>query len=152
MKALYAANQKSVRFMAALREAYETPQTRVVISGNIGPRADGYNPKGLMTPDEAADYHRDQMEAFAKAGANLVTTLTMTLVGEAVGITHAAQAAGMPVVISFTTETDGRIPTTQTLGTAIQEVDRLTGNGPAYYMVNCAHPTHFDDALWADEP
>ena len=138
--------------MAALREAYETPQTRMVISGNFGPRGDGYNPKELMTPDEAADYHRDQIGAFAEAGADLVTTLTMTHVGEAVGITHAAQAAGMPNVISFTTETDGRIPTTQTLGNAIQEVDRLTGNGPAYYMVNCAHPTHFDDALRADEP
>ena len=148
---LYAANQKSVRFIAALREAYETRQTRIVISGNIGPRGDGYNPAELMTPDEAADYHRDQIEAFAEAGADLITTLTMTHVGEAVGITRAAQAAGMPVVISFTTETDGRIPTTQTLGNAIQEVDRMTGNGPAYYMVNCAHPTHFDDALQTDE-
>ena len=122
-----------------------------MISGNIGPRGDGYNPAELLTPDEAADYHRDQIEAFAEAGADLITTLTMTHVGEAVGITRAAQAAGMPVVISFTTETDGRIPTTQTLGNAIQEVDRMTGNGPAYYMVNCAHPTHFDDALQKDE-
>ena len=80
----------------------------------------------------------------------MVTTLTMTHVGEAAGIARAAKAAGMPSVISFTTETDGRIPGGQTLGEAIEEVDALTGAAPVYYMVNCAHPTHFDDALKAD--
>jgi S-methylmethionine-dependent homocysteine/selenocysteine methylase len=144
------ANRQSVRFMAALREKYETPETRIVISGNVGPRGDGYNPADLMTPEEAATYHRDQIDAFVEAGADLVTTLTMTHVGEAVGITRAAQAAGIPVVISFTTETDGDIPTGQSLGDAIEEVDVLTDRAPAYYMVNCAHPTHFEDALRTD--
>ena len=80
----------------------------------------------------------------------MVTTLTMTHVGEAAGIARAAKAADIPSVISFTTETDGRIPTGQTLGEAIEQVDALTGAAPAYYMVNCAHPTHFEDALNSD--
>ncbi len=141
------ANRESVRFMAALRERYETPETRIVISGNIGPRGDGYNPSDLMTPEESALYHRDQIDAFAEAGADLVTALTMTHVEEAVGITKAAQAARIPVVISFTTETDGNLPTGQNLGEAVEAVDAMTDEGPAYYMVNCAHPNHFEDAL-----
>lgn len=141
------ANRQSVQFMADLRDRYETPRTPMVISGNIGPRGDGYSPAEQMSPDEAAAYHRDQIDAFAEAGADLVTTLTMTHVGEAVGIARAAQTAGMPAVISFTTETDGKIPAGRSLGEAIEEVDAMTGNGPAYYMVNCAHPTHFDEAL-----
>ena len=144
------ANREAVRFMAALREQYETPETRMVISGNIGPRGDGYNPAELMTPEEAAIYHRDQIDAFVEAGADLVTTLTMTHVEEAAGIARAAQDAGIPAVISFTTETDGNIPTGQSLGDAIEETDALTGAAPAYYMVNCAHPTHFDAALRTD--
>lgn len=144
------ANREAVRFMAALREKFETPETRMVISGNIGPRGDGYNPAERMTPDEAATYHRDQIDAFVEAGADLVTTLTMTHVEEAVGIARAAQDAGIPAVISFTTETDGNIPTGQSLGDAIEETDALTGAAPAYYMVNCAHPTHFDAALRTD--
>jgi S-methylmethionine-dependent homocysteine/selenocysteine methylase len=144
------ANHQSVQFMAALRERYEAPKTKMVISGNIGPRGDGYNPTELMTSKEAATYHRDQIETFVEAGADLVTTLTMTHVGEAVGITQAAQAARIPVVISFTTETDGNLPTGQNLGDAIEEVDALTDGAPAYYMVNCAHPTHFEDALRTD--
>lgn len=147
---LAAANRDAVQFMAALRKKHETPETRMVISGNIGPRGDGYNPAALMTPEEAASYHRDQIDTFVEAGADLVTTLTMTHVEEAVGITRAAQHAGIPVVISFTTETDGNLPTGQSLGEAIEEVDALTGAAPAYYMVNCAHPPHFDDALRTD--
>jgi S-methylmethionine-dependent homocysteine/selenocysteine methylase len=137
--------------MASLRLANETAATKVVISGNIGPRGDGYSPAELMTPDEAEAYHADQIAAFADAGADLVTALTMTHVGEAVGIVLAAQNAEIPVVISFTTETDGRIPEGKALGAAIGEVDTLTGNGPVYYMVNCAHPTHFEDAFVTGE-
>ena len=80
----------------------------------------------------------------------MVTAITMTYVEEAVGLTRAAIAAGMPVVISFTVETDGRLPSGQPLGEAIQQVDDETDRGPAYYMVNCAHPTHFDEVLESD--
>lgn len=147
---LAAANRGSVEYMAALRERYETETSKMPISGNIGPRGDGYDPAHLQSADEAEDYHSEQIANFAEAGADLVTTLTMTHVGEAVGIARAAKAADIPAVISFTTETDGRIPTGQTLGEAIEEVDVQTGGAPAYYMINCAHPTHFDDALNAD--
>lgn len=144
------ANWDAVRLMVELRDRFETADSKMVVSGNIGPRDDGYNPSNLMTPGEAQVYHSGQVETFAAAGADLVTSLTMTHAAEAAGITWAAKAAGMPVVISFTTETDGRIPTGQTLGEAIEEVDRLTNDGPAYYMVNCAHPSHFDEALRTD--
>jgi S-methylmethionine-dependent homocysteine/selenocysteine methylase len=76
----------------------------------------------------------------------------MTNANEAVGVTRAAQAAGMPVAVSFTLETDGRLPTGQALREAIGKVDALSGNGPAYYMINCAHPTHFDTTLESREP
>ncbi len=145
-------NRESIEFLSGLRDVHETAESPMVISGNIGPRGDGYSPDALLTPEAAQAYHADQVETFAAAGADLVTTLTMTHAGEAAGIARAAQAAGIPAVISFTTETDGRLPTGQTIGEAIKEVDALTGNGPAYYMVNCAHPTHFEDALPADAP
>ena len=77
----------------------------------------------------------------------MISAITMNYVEEALGITRAAQAAGLPVVISFTVETDGRLPSGQPLGEAIEQVDSETGNGPAYYMINCAHPTHFEDTV-----
>jgi len=140
-------NLEAVGLMAELRNENETPATPMVISGNIGPRGDGYNPAFLMTPERAADYHADQVDAFRQSTADMVTAMTITHVGEAAGIAIAARDAGMPVVISFTTEVDGRLPEGGTLGDAIKKVDDLTNGAPAYYMINCAHPTHFQDSL-----
>lgn len=143
-------NRDAIALMFEIRAEYETAQTQMVISGNIGPRGDGYNAEETLTHDKAHAYHAAQVETFADAGADMVTGMTITHTGEAVGIVRAAQAAGLPCVMSFTTETDGRLPSGQKLGAAIDEVDRATDEGPAYYMINCAHPTHFDDALDAD--
>ena len=103
-----------------------------------------------MSPEEAADYHAHQLRVFAASAADMVTAITMTNVNEAVGIARAAQAEHMPVAISFTVETDGALPTGQALSAAIEEVDAATGSGPEYYMINCAHPTHFDRVLEQD--
>ncbi len=118
-----------------------------MISGCVGPQDDGYNPTGLLTAEAAQEYHSTQIETFADTAADLITAITMTYADEAIGLTRAAQAAGVPVAISFTVETDGRLPSGQPLGEAIAEVDAATDGGPAYYMINCAHPTHFDAVL-----
>ena len=144
-------NRESINLMLDLREAYETVRTPMVVSGCVGPRGDGYDPGQVMSADEAEAYHALQIGAFAEAGADMVTAITLTNTNEAIGITRAATKAGMPVSISFTVETDGRLPTGQMLSEAIREADAATSNGPAYYMITCAHPTHFDDALRAGE-
>jgi len=139
-----------------LRARHESAHTPIVISGCVGPRGDGYDPgidgydPGIMvTTEEATVYHAHQIGVFAEAGADMVTGMTITNATEAIGIVRAARTAGMPVVISFTLETDGRLPTGQPLSEAIREVDTATEGAPAYYMLNCAHPTHFEHALEA---
>jgi S-methylmethionine-dependent homocysteine/selenocysteine methylase len=150
--ALQSLNRKSIMLMAILREELESKHTPMVLSGCIGPRGDGYNPVALMNAAEAEDYHSEQIATFRDTEADMVTAITMNYVEEAIGIARAADAAGMPSAISFTLETDGRLPTGQTLKDAILEVDRATGAAPAYYMINCAHPTHFVGALDAEAP
>lgn len=144
-------NKDSITFLAALRDEMETAAASMVISGCVGPRGDGYDPGEMMTALEAEAYHRKQIAAFAESEADLVTAITMTYVEEAIGLTRAAQAEGMPVVISFTVETDGRLPSGQSLREAIEAVDAATQGGPAYFMINCAHPSHFEDSLNAGE-
>jgi S-methylmethionine-dependent homocysteine/selenocysteine methylase len=122
-----------------------------VISGCLGPRGDGYQPDAPLTAAEAEDYHAEQIATFHATDADLVSAITMTHTGEAIGIARAAQAHGMPSVISFTVETDGRLPSGETLDEAITTVDAQTGSAPAYYMVNCAHPTHVDKTLIAGQ-
>jgi S-methylmethionine-dependent homocysteine/selenocysteine methylase len=145
--ALAAANRESVEMLLELRDRFESPDSPIVVSGCMGPRGDGYDPGTLMTADQAQSYHAEQLGWLADAGVDMITSLTITNIPEAVGIVRAAQQADLPVVISFTLETDGRLPTGDTLRAAIEAVDAETGSGPAYYMINCAHPTHFADML-----
>jgi homocysteine S-methyltransferase len=118
-----------------------------VINGVIGPRGDGYVVDATMSASEAAAYHGLQARAFAEAGAHMISAITMTYAEEAIGVTRAATAVNVPVVISLTVETDGRLPSGQALGDAITQIDVATDGGPAYYMLNCAHPSHFRTQL-----
>jgi len=137
-------NRKAILMLEEIRSEYQNENMTVVISGCIGPRGDGYVPDDLMSVWEAEVYHREQIEVFAASSADLVTAITMNYVEEAIGIAQAARNADIPIVISFTVETDGNLPTGQTLKSAIKQVDEATDGYPAYYMINCAHPTHFE--------
>ncbi len=145
-------NHQSIELLADIRQRYETDATPMVISGCIGPRSDGYTVGNKMRPTEAEAYHREQIETLSRTQADMVSAFTINYTEEAIGITWAARSVGIPVAIGLTVETDGRLPSGQPLGQAIAEVDRTTSNGPAYYMINCAHPTHFEPVLAADEP
>ena len=145
-EALDEMNRKAVQLMTEVREEYD-PNAKIVISGCIGPRGDGYSPESQMSADEAEAFHSMQARTLSETDADMIGAITMTHTGEALGIARAAMAVDMPVAVSFTVETDGRLPTGQPLGEAIMEVDDATGAAPAYYMINCAHPTHFAETL-----
>ena len=145
-------NRQAIELLCQIRTEHETATSPMVISGCIGPRGDGYIPTAVMSAEEAQKYHTMQIETFRQTEADLVTAITMNYVEEAIGIARAAQQADLPVVISFTVETDGKLPTGQTLQEAIERVDEATERAPAYYMINCAHPRHFEHVLASDEP
>jgi S-methylmethionine-dependent homocysteine/selenocysteine methylase len=148
-RALDAINKNAITLLADLRDRDGRGRGDYVISGCIGPRGDGYDASRAISAEEAEQYHAEQIASFALTEADLVSALTLTNIEEAIGITRAAGSAGIPVVISFTLETVGRLPSGEGLGEAILTVDEQTDCGPAYYMVNCAHPTHFEPALEA---
>jgi S-methylmethionine-dependent homocysteine/selenocysteine methylase len=136
-------NRRAIALMEELRAAH----AEVVISGCVGPSDDGYNPAERLSPEAAEAYHATQIATFAGTAADMATAITMTYAEEAIGVTRAAHQAGLPVAIAFTLETDGRLPSGQTLAEALAQVDDQTGAYPAYYMINCAHPTHFEAEL-----
>jgi len=143
-------NRRAIGLLASLRDELETADTPIVISGNLGPRGDGYVADRRMGIDEAAAYHAFQLEQFADSEADMASAFTLTYVDEAIGIVRAASAVSLPVVISFTVETDGRLPSGESLAEAIERTDAETGAYAAYFMLNCAHPAHFDGVLDAD--
>ena len=132
-------NRDAVAFLADLAAARDD-LVAWEVGGTLGPRGDGYRSDGAIDPRAAADYHRPQVESFAQAGAGRVGVLTLTEVGEAIGVARAAAEVGIPAAVGFTVETDGRLPDGTSLADAIAAVDADTP--PAYFVVNCAHPTH----------
>ncbi len=150
-EALAAANRASIDLMMDVRRNLGArADIPVLVSGCIGPRGDGYVAGDVMSAEEARAYHQAQANAFKEAGADMIGAITMTNIPEATGVALAAKDAGMPVAISFTVETDGRLPSGDALKAAVAAVDAATGAYPAYYMINCAHPDHFDHVLEAE--
>ncbi len=145
-EALAAANRAAVDMLFELRAVFEADQP-FVISGNIGPRGDGYAPEAMMTASESEDYHTAQVATLDAAGVDMISAITMTHVGEAAGIARACAKRRLPLALSFTLETDGRLPSGQPLADAIRELDGDAFRRPTYYMINCAHPDHFRDII-----
>jgi len=150
---LHQANCESIAFIAGIRKEFSENEQPIVLNGIIGPTSDAYVPETHVTMDQAWRYHACQIGWLAETEVDMVTATTFPQADEATGLVRAAQDARLPVVVSFTVETDGRLPTGQALPDAIRQVDDATGGGPAYFMVNCAHPDHFfhvfDDSDWS---
>ncbi len=149
---LDALNADAISMLLALRDEYQTDASPIIVSGCIGPRGDGYDPGRIMSVDEAQAYHAHQALIFHAAGVDMIAAITMTNIPEATGLAQAVKALQVPVAISFTVETDGRLPTGDRLAEAVAAVDEATQNYPAYYMINCAHPTHFARSLEENAP
>jgi homocysteine S-methyltransferase len=145
-------NRRGIAFVSGLREEYLDRLPQILVSGTIGPRGDGYVPTERMSVAESAAYHHRQIAVCAAAGADLVTSFTMPYADEGHGIARGAAAAGIPCVIGFTVETDGRLPSGEHLAEVITRIDTDCPVAPLHYMINCAHPSHFerlfDGAAW----
>lgn len=146
---LAALHTEVVVCLSRLRERYELPGLPFVINGVIGPYSDGYAPTEILSAEAAERYHTAQASWFAEAGADMISAITMTYPGEAIGISRAALEVGLPAAVSFTVETDGRLPSGHRISEAIEAVDAATDCSVAYYMLNCAHPDHFRRELEA---
>jgi S-methylmethionine-dependent homocysteine/selenocysteine methylase len=138
-------NKQAIAQMCDARDELGDLQT--VISANVGPRADAYAPSEQMSAEEAEAYHAEQIAALAETHVDLISGYTLAYPAEAVGIVRAAKRFEIPVVIAFTVETDGHLPTGASLKDAITQVDVETGGYAAYFMINCAHPDHFANLL-----
>ena len=149
---LHKVNEESIVFMTGLRDEFSDNHKPIVLNAAIGPQGDAYAPEAEVAVAQAEEYHAKQLGWLAATDVDMITAMTFTQSDEAIGVVRGAGKVGLPVVVSFTVETDGNLPTGQPLGEAIRAVDDATGTAAAYFMVNCAHPDHFfhvfDDSDW----
>jgi len=148
-EALLEINVRGIEFYRDFAREYAGPDTPMLVGGVVGPRGDAYSIGRLPDAAEAEDYHSEQIRIFREAGADHVTAMTFSSVDEAIGVARAAKSVGIPVVISLLLARGGRLKGGETLEEAITRVDSATDDAPAYYMINCTHPTEFEPALTA---
>lgn len=144
-------NRAAVRLAEKVRRVWESDASPITIAAVVGPRADGYVISERQSAQQAADYHSWQIDLFVDTEADFISALTINYSEEAIGITRAAREAGMPVAISFTVETDGRLASGESVSEAISAVDADSGWYPEYFAINCTHPTHLAEEMWDDE-
>ncbi len=144
-------NTLAIEQLKAIRKQYLNDVNPIFISGQLGPSRDGYAITKIMSVDEAKSYHELQVAAFSKSGVDLVSALTIGYINEGLGIVKSAKEHNVHVVISFTVETDGKLPSGESLKEAIETIDKTTNNYPIYYMINCAHPSHFANQINKNE-
>lgn len=145
------ANRDAIAFIAGIRAEFVDNPAPIVLNGLIGPRGDAYAPDAVVAADEAQEYHATQLGWLADTEVDMVTAMTFTQSDEAIGVVRAAGAVGLPIVVSFTVETNGSLPTGEPLRQALDAVDTATDAAAAYFMVNCAHPDHFRNVVTGDE-
>jgi S-methylmethionine-dependent homocysteine/selenocysteine methylase len=144
---LASANRQAVDLLVRLRCKWEAPATPIVIGGTIGPRGDRYRSYMRTNIREAQRCHEEQISTFAATQVDMVGGFTLNDIDESIGMVLAAKAAGVPVSISFTVETDGRLPSGDSLQDAIERTDAETNGYTSFFMINCAHPSHFEETL-----
>ena len=147
LDSIEAVNRTAVQELEKIRIDHESENFKIAISVCIGPRGDGYSPGNKMTIEMAEKYHSFQIKTAADTNADLISALTMNYNEEAIGIVNAAKKYNIPAVISFTVETDGKLPSGESLEDAITILDKKTDSYVSYFMINCAHPDHFTNIL-----
>lgn len=140
-------NRQSISLQKTIRDEKATNTSKILIAGTVGGRDDGYRPQKRMSSTEAEDYHSHQMKVYQDAGADLILANTLCYFEEALGMVLAARSLAMPVLVSFTLELDGKLPSGQSLGECISAIDELTDSYPVGYLVNCVHPIHLLQVL-----
>lgn len=146
--ALSDAQLRAIEFLREVSRPYHSLLPEIRYVGIVGPRGDAYELNLTITAAEAEDYHSVQVDTLRKAKVDLVSAMTINSVEEAIGISRAAHAAGLPLSLSFTLDSTSRLKSGPSIREAIEEVDAQTGIArPDFYGINCSHPVEFEPAL-----
>lgn len=140
-------NRDCVRFLKEIRNSYGDYTKRVFVAGMLGCRGDAYNPAEALSAQASDQFHTRQIEALASSGVDFIKAATLPAVSEALGIARAIGRTGIPAVLSFVIRPDGTVLDGTPLHLAVALIDSKANPPPAFYMVNCVHPTVFRSAL-----
>lgn len=134
----------NVSFLRRVQQAAGIP---MYVGGLMGCRGDAYTGKGALSEEAACEFHAWTAERFLEAGVDFLYAGIMPTLPEAAGLAKAASDTGLPYIISFTVQGDGRLIDGTAISDAIRSIDAAVENKPTMYMSNCIHPKLLFQAL-----
>lgn len=131
-------NRRAVAFARLLRSFFDPDRRYVRIGGAVGPAPAGAERD--LTREEALLAHFEQVEVLAAAGVDLIVASGIGQVSEAVGLTLAAAAMEMPILVYLTCDKRGVLPCGRSLAQAMAEIDAAVPAElrPVFYGADCA--------------
>lgn len=140
--------QKCIDFLRDVSHPYASQLPDLAIAGCVGPRGDAYALNRDIKAADAEGYHMTQMTTLKDCGVDLIWAATINNVPEAVGLSRAAAAVGLPVNLSFTLDSSHKLKSGPSLKEAIEATDAEAADArPDSYGINCSHPMEFEPAL-----
>jgi homocysteine S-methyltransferase len=119
----------------------QIPNSGVFVGGLLGPKHDCYAPEQALSAEAAYDFHMWQIEQLVRAGVDCIIAQTIPAVSEGLGMARALEKSGIPAIISFVINREGRVLDGTSLMDAITAIDNSLATAPLGYMVNCVYPT-----------
>lgn len=138
-------NRDAVEFVKKIKA--DSGYDLVYLAGLMATKNDCYDPAAALSVLEAEQFHAAQAQQLASTGLDFLLAQTMPAVTEAEGMARAMIASGLPAVISFCINRDGRVLDGTPLDEAIDLLDDRLEGAPLGYAVNCSHP----DFIKADQ-
>jgi methionine synthase I (cobalamin-dependent) len=124
----------TARAVQLAHQAAAVPGRDVFVAGSLSPLEDCYRPDLAPGDDALAREHDAQARFLSEAGVDLILAETHNSIREAWAALSAARATGLPVVLSFVTDGEGRLLSGEPIGDAVRAVRPLA---PDALGINC---------------
>lgn len=140
-------NGDSIIFLKEIRKSYDEFSKHVYIGGLMGCKGNAYDAKEALAVDDAYNFHLQQAQSLAMAGADYLFAAVMPALTECIGMARAMSQTNFPYIISFVIRETGTLLDGTWLDEAIKRIDSSVDTPPICYMVNCIHPNVLNQAL-----
>jgi len=130
----------NVNAVKILKQEIEKSGRKIICAGSMGPTGELLIPLGTMSYEQAVEAFREQAEALKKGGVDVFWVETLSSPDEARAAVEACTGLGLPIVTTYSIDTNGRTMMGLSPDDIVNVSDSITNNSNAPLMAigsNC---------------
>lgn len=140
-------NKDCVNFLKEIRSGYSNYSKLIFIGGMMACKGDAYRPEDALSKKEAKIFHKEQAILLAESEVDFIKVATLPSVSEAHGMASVISSHQIPYILSFVVQPNGKILDGTPIHQVVHIIDSEIHPKPIFYMINCVHPTIFEQAI-----